>query len=635
MSPNETDVTATPEDVVAWELIEAAPDGIVVVDADGLMAYVNRQMEGLTGCARADLLGRPVDLLVPDAHRSRHRSLEQQYRATPRVRMMGSGAMLELRRADGSTLPVEISLAPVRIGGSTMTAASVRDVSQLRQADRARRRLLHVLDLDPDAVFVLDAGTLRIEYANSSASALYGYVGDELASLTLFDLVPGLSEGDRRRWVAARFDDGPEHHGTAVVVGRAKDGAEIPCDEKSQLVVDPNDGSARMIVVHRDARDRLAAELLRDRNDRLNKLVTEVTTAVLSDAPPADVYRRVVEHTAELLGADNASLLLHDPTTGEFVAAGAHGPAATGYVTGERQLDQARLRGWKAQDRAFAVPKAVDPLPAAGEASPGVGPGVGPGVVAPFPGPQPVRGLLTAFRSPGGEPFGPSDVELLERLANQAATVVELGHARAAGHRVALLEDRQRIARDLHDTIIQDVLGVGMQLNRESVGAEPAAKARIDELVDRLDAVVRHLRTVVFEARQQPVAGSVTDTVLATLAEAARALGYVPQLSVEGHLDGLDVEVVAHLVPALREGLSNVARHAAASSTVVAIAVDDEEVTVVLEDDGRGMGPGTPAGTGVHNLQQRAALLAGRCSFEPRPGGGTRMTWTARTSVTR
>jgi PAS domain S-box-containing protein len=112
---------------------------------------------------------------------------------------MGTGMTLSLRRRDGAEVPVEISLAPMPADGVPMTFASVRDVAEIRAQDHARRRLLHMLDLDPDAVWVVDADTARITYANSGASSLLGYSREELLSKHVHDVAADVGKWEDMR----------------------------------------------------------------------------------------------------------------------------------------------------------------------------------------------------------------------------------------------------------------------------------------------------------------------------------------------------------------------------------------------------------------------------------------------------
>lgn len=147
-------------DEVAWAVVDAAPDGIVVVDADGSMILVNSQLEAMFGYDRGELLGRTIEHLLEDAHVETHRAHRNDFRDNPSIRSMGEGSPLCARRRDGSTFAVEISLSPVDGPQGPCTIAAVRDVTkrlavereahavrdrdrQLRERERLARELHH------------------------------------------------------------------------------------------------------------------------------------------------------------------------------------------------------------------------------------------------------------------------------------------------------------------------------------------------------------------------------------------------------------------------------------------------------------------------------------------------------------
>lgn len=139
------------------ELMEALPDGIVIVHADGRIAFANARLEQLSGYQRDELLEGPVEVLVPDRLRASHRRQREGYASAPHLRPMGSGLDIHLRRVDGVEIPVDIQLSPLEIAGKRLTVAAVRDIShrtvtagaglQATAADWDRfRQLLHELD---------------------------------------------------------------------------------------------------------------------------------------------------------------------------------------------------------------------------------------------------------------------------------------------------------------------------------------------------------------------------------------------------------------------------------------------------------------------------------------------------------
>lgn len=606
-------------DLPITDLVEGVPDGALLIDDEGDIRYVNGQLLALTGHERSALLGAPVETLVGDELRSRHRGWRAAYQQTPRSRSMGTGATLSLRRADGTLVPVEISLAPVPVGDLVMTFASVRDVSEIRAQDRARSRLIDMLDLDPDAVYVIDADTARIEYASSGASTLLGYTRDELMAMTFWEVSPRADEALRRRRLREHELLGPGHVHLGEVVRRAKDGSEIPCDSRGQLVREP-DGRRMFTVVDRDARPRLAAEAERERQLRLSRLVAEITQLVLSDVPTHEVFARVVSGSAALVDAEDASIVV-DPGTGEFLVLAATGAAAEATLRQRVVFDRDILLPWMYQESPMFLPDGPPGVTRAGV------PPQGPGVVAPFRAADERRGLLTAFRAPGRDAFSAAEGQVLADLAGQVGLVIELGRARAADQRLKIVEERQRIARDLHDMVIQDLIGIGMQLAGRGGPAE--ARAADLDLVGQLDDTIRRLRLVVFDARSTALQGSVHDEITRTVREAARTLDHRPVLSVDAGVDTLPDDVVPHLLSVLREGLSNVARHAGARATEVRVTVTAESIEVLIQDDGCGLPDGLLHGTGTASLRERAEMMSGSLSLADRPEGGARLSWTA------
>jgi PAS domain S-box-containing protein len=604
------------------DLIEHAPDGALLVDAEGVIRYANRQLVALSGYAREALVGQPVEILVGDARRSRHRRWREGYQRAPRDRAMGTGMTLGLLRQDGTELPVEISLAPMVAQGTTMTFASVRDVREIRAQDHARRRLLFMLDLDPDAVYVMDAETSRIEYANSGATALLGYSQEELLSMTLREVTPESTPEWRRTVQAQHEAAGLGHTQELQVLRRAKDGSLIPCDARSQLVEGP-DGRRAYIIVDRAARPRLAAEADRRRQLELSQLVTGVSQMVLSDAPSGELYQRVVAGAASLVDAQNASLVVYDPLTNRVDTLAVVGPVAEARARGGVFLDMHLVLPWMRATSPVLLP---DGPPVE---LPSDQPRKGPGVVAQFRGTEDRLGLLAVFRRPGQEPFTESEGVLLAELAGQVALVVEIGRARMTSQRLEIVEERQRIARDLHDMVIQDLIGIGMQLADSSEADPGSDPGDTHELVSQLDDTIRRLRLVVFDARTTALHGSVSEEIRRTVREAARTLDHRPDLTLDAAVDDLPAEVVSHLLSVLREGLSNVARHARASSTQVAVTVADGTVSVCIEDDGCGLGDRTLHGTGTASMRERAEMVSGTISLTDRADGGAQLLWTA------
>jgi PAS domain S-box-containing protein len=597
------------DDPALWSLLEGVGDGLAVVDSAGHLTFVNRTLEIMSGFDRTELLGRAVEALVPDALRARHWGLHEGFRAAPRDRIMGEGAPLVLQRADGRTVEVEIALSAVRISGTMMTAASIRDVSQARADDRLRQSMLVLLEAIPDAVLIMDS-QLRVVYANRSAAALRGCEPQDMLSLTIADLDPTLTQQSARELLRSLTTPG-EGGGRASreAFFRRVDGTDVPCEVVVRVVDDPVLGQ-RGIVVARDITGRRAREAAERRRAQASELLSTVTTAVLAGATVQQTHDMVVAGTATVFDADNAAILQPDAASGQLHVVAVSGPSGTMWATEV-------LPSLRDLDADFA-----------GDPKPGMS------LLVASLGREPTGALLGLARAGNRSAFTDDDRVLLAGLAEQVAMAMALGQARVDQQRLDLLEDRQRIARDLHDTVIQDLIAIGMQLQwvlPEGPGPDP------DEaglgLVEQLDAAIRALRGSVYGLSHAGLAGTVTGQVRASLTQASRALGHVPTLTVTGPVDQLSPVVARHLLAALREALSNVTRHAEATTTQVSVSVVPGRLTLTVDDNGLGLPENLQPGSGLSNLTSRAEEVGGVLTVLRRDSGGTRLRWTANTGA--
>ena len=209
----------------------------------------------------------------------------------------------------------------------------------------------------------------------------------------------------------------------------------------------------------------------------------------------------------------------------------------------------------------------------------------------------------------------------------------------AANRAAALAEDRERLARDLHDTVIQEIFAVGLGL-QSVVGRidEPTAAARVSSIIDDLDRVIRQIRTAIFGLTSHRDWGrGVRGEVLRVAAEQRGVLGFEPTVVFDGDIDAVPVDVVEQMLPVLKECLSNVGAHADAARCDVVVEAGEGVVTLSVIDDGRGPGSriddplasldGPGRGHGLRNLTRRAQLLGGTFEFGPAEFAGSRATW--------
>lgn len=208
------------------------------------------------------------------------------------------------------------------------------------------------------------------------------------------------------------------------------------------------------------------------------------------------------------------------------------------------------------------------------------------------------------------------------------ATVRDVSDRQEALAQVALLKDRERIARDLHDMVIQRLFAAGMSLQAIAGLIEPPTAAdRVLSVIDELDDTIRELRAAIFRLGQPEHARTFSAHVAALIDERAPHLGFTPTLSIVGDVDDLPDLVFEQLSATLIEALSNVARHADATTAEVHVARQREQVTLRVVDDGVGMVETPKAQGGISNMMWRAAELGGSCTVAPAAPSGTQLDW--------
>jgi signal transduction histidine kinase len=257
----------------------------------------------------------------------------------------------------------------------------------------------------------------------------------------------------------------------------------------------------------------------------------------------------------------------------------------------------------------------------------------GPTMALPLRGTGQPRGVLSLARARGRRPFADADLAMAANFAGQASVALELADSRAAEQKLVLLEDRDRIAQDLHDHVIQELFSVGLSLEG-AAGQLPEGKIeqRVRRAAENIDRTIRRIRTSIFELRGNFVdaEGGLRQRILEVVSEAATPLGFVPHTAFAGLVDeAFDEAFAEDVLACIRETLTNVAKHAHATSAWVDVIATGDELTVTVSDNGVGIrNPKRSSGTA--NLRARAEKRGGTFELAPGPSGGTVATWKAR-----
>lgn len=476
-----------------------------------------------------------------------------------------------------------------------------------------------VFSASSDAVVVVDAEG-SIVLSSAAVTSLFGYYPEELVGEPIEVLVPAALRGGhvthRKRFVEA---SSARQMGTGLqLYGLTRDGREVPID----VSLTPAEVNGRTYVAAfvRDATERV-------RNVRQLEAVTEVTRHLLAGASIAETMALTLRRARELVDAASAWLITPD-AAGELSISAASGLGEERFAGASISADRSRAADVLRSGQVEVISDlASSPNVPAFSAELGFGPAV----YVPLGTEDEPVGVLVAARRVGDAAFAQREINVVRVFSAAAAVALALGGTRHELERLRLIEEDERIARDLHDTIVQRAFAVGMSLEAVRRLASGPVLERIDAAVKGLDDMIRDLRNAIFRL-SHPLESGTLRAQLATLAdELAGQLGFAPRVAFSGPIDEQTRgEVASELLQVCREALSNVARHARASEVHVSVVVDDGWVTLAVSDDGTGVSDVPKAGSGLANMADRAQRLGGSFKIARADPSGTVLTWRAR-----
>ncbi|SNR36537.1 GAF domain-containing sensor histidine kinase [Blastococcus mobilis] len=540
--------------------------------------------------------------------------------------------------SEGDVRAVPVVTAALRaVASSSQLEATLHDIvhAAVQHVD-ARYGALGVLTPDGrrlDRFVIVGMGEEERERIGRlpQGHGVLGLLVDEPSMLRLDDLAEhpaslGFPEGHppMRSFLGVPVHVGEARFGNLYLTEKRTGGPFTPADTEVAQAL-----AAVAGVAIENARLAERAEIRR----KWGQAATEMAAALLSGADPDHVLRTVSTRVSALADADVAGVLApsaDDPGTMTIVAAVGY---AAEFAEGVRVPLGGTLVG---ETQQAGVPRLIDDI----DAMPVVGTlsaveveltaGYGPALLVPV-GSAAHRGLLVIMRRAGRAPFCPDELELLSTFAAQATVVLELARSQQRAHRLQVQADRDRIARDLHDHVVQRIFATALSLDRlgRSVEQErPELAAGLSRSVDDLHGTIARIRTSIFELHEAGDASAAA--VRQRLAEVLRSVteghDVRPDLRIRSEHDDLTPDLVLDLVAVVRELVTNVVRHARARRVTVAVDITDA-ARVVVTDDGCGLPPVTVR-SGLANLADRAERRGGRLTTMS-SGSGTEICWTA------
>ncbi|WP_445520767.1 sensor histidine kinase [Streptomyces sp. NEAU-174] len=357
----------------------------------------------------------------------------------------------------------------------------------------------------------------------------------------------------------------------------------------------------------------------------------ELTRSLLSGTEPTAVLESFTATLREMAGADLVTLAIPVGDSGELVIEAASGTCAEdarGLVLGAATLAAKVFASGETitSDAVSADPRATGGSAAVVE--------LGPAFLVPLGTRDHVRGVLQVANVPGGPVFTDAVIDMVIGYGNQAALALEVAEHRQDADRMLVLNDRDRIARDLHDLVIQRLFAGALTLQSTlgRLADRPQEGARVQRVVDDLDDTIKVIRSTIYSLGEQERSRSegLRARLVAAMERAAEALGFAPALRMTGLLDtNVPAGHAEHMLAVAGEALSNAARHAQATAVDVSVEVTDTVLRLKVADNGHGLDPAVTRRSGLANLQQRAEELGGSFSLRPNEPSGTVVEWAA------
>ena len=607
---------------ISQDLLDALPDGIVVVDSEGIITLASGELARLSGYAAEELLGRSVETLIPSRYHPGHAEHRAGYRVAGHpTRTMGGGLKIVLLAKDGTEIPVDIGLRPLETAAGTLVVGAVRDarerIAREQEVRESQERFeLLINGVQDYALYMLDPEG-RVASWNSGAERIKDYRSEEVVgrSFSLFFIDEEVRAGRPAEILRIAAETGHfEEQAWRVRKGGARFWADI-------AITALHDGTGKLRGFAKVTRD--ITEFKRGQ-DRMQALL-EIGQKILAGEPAETLLATVCQRAREIAGAAIATISM---------------PAGDGVNLAVLVADGARadvLRGMLMPLAGSLAGEAVrtgrsvnvaDPAADPRSHGPAIqGAGFGPTLVVPLEAGGLVFGALAVAKQPGEPAFGPEQQQLVELFAAQASVSVEYTRVRAELGRLAILEDRERIGRELHDGVIQSLFAVGMNLQATALAAgQPEVSDRLEKAVIEIDSAIRDLRNYIFGLRPGLLADRQLDQAIRRLADdVAEESGPTVVAVVDPSLAARLSPIAGDVIQLVREALSNAARHAGPGTCRVTLAEDAGWAVLEIADDGRGFDAGAVVGggQGLPNLRERAAALKGSMELESAPGRGT------------
>jgi PAS domain S-box-containing protein len=610
-------------------VIEQATDGIYLLDAGTKrLLEANPSFQRMLGYAAGELRGTEVYDFV--AHPRENVDSTIQRTLEEKRRVVGGR---KYRRKDGSLVDVEVGVSVISFGGREVICTVVRDVTERKKNEEALRQSEQlyraVMEQATENIYLVDAETKHIVESNPAFREVLGYSEAELRSMTLYDIVAADREAvdaNVRRVLELKNPFVGERQ------YRRKDGTLLDVEVSASTILLA--GKETLCVVAHDITERLRAQrLIEERVAALSRIATDFALDLSTEAALEALAKSVIRASSAL----SCSVSLIDEVSGDLRIAGSYG-LPEGFEEGIEAVwrDEA-VRSPTIEAIRTRQPMLANHMrqrmlenPLYGPAHSSVRKAEWDTVfIVPLVSRSRVLGAINFDYRQGEQPSEDERV-FLEAVADQAAVAVENVRLFAEAGDKAALEERQRLARELHDSVSQALYGIalGTKTARTLLKRDPEGVADpLDYVLSLAEAGLAEMRALIFELRPESLK---TEGLVAALEKQTTALKARHEIEVEATLceepeASLEAKEAAYRIA--QEALHNTVKHARANKVEIKMQCDPARITLELSDDGVGfdMRDDFPGHLGLRSMRERASRLGGTLEVETAPSRGTRI----------
>lgn len=614
-------------------VVDAALDAIVTMSADGLIRSFNHSAELTFGYTAEEAIGQRLEMLMPERFRKLHRAGLRRYLNTGEAHAIGQ-PRLELagRRKDGTEFPLELSISETRESEDILFIGIVRDITERKRAEEALKQSEQlyrtVIEQAAENICLVDAETKRILESNPAFQETLGYTEEELRHMTLYDIVAhdraSVDRNLRRVRERKHYYEGERKY-------RRKDGSLVDVEASGGMIL--LDGRESLCIVAHDITERARVqELLEERVATLSGIAASLTL----DLPVGDTLDVLAEGVVNASTAVASSVILSGEETDMLRPVGSHG-LPEGFTAGLQAAYSAgaqsptleafrRRRPMLVRDfRRFVL---NHPLYAPIHHFVREGPWDTLYIV-PLISRGRALGTINLYYLPEQEP-GEDEKVFLGAVADQTAVAVENARLLSEARGKAALEERQRLARELHDSVSQALYGItlGTKTARTLLDKNPDRVADpLDYVLSLAEAGQAEMRALIFELRPESLE---TEGLIAALEKQAAALKARHEIEVDAVLcdepeASLDTKEVVYRIA--QEALHNTVKHARAANVQIKVECDSKWITLEVSDDGIGFDAqgDFPGHLGLRSMRERALHLGGTLEVDSTSGKGTRI----------